>query len=201
VYSVLTISPLSRGNINTLAKIKLNALVESAHGRLGSDLVLKRTRSGATILAKKPEFSKNRKFSPAQREHQERFRQAVAYAKAAQANPIYVALAKKQKQPAYNVALADAMHPPRVIEIDASDYSGKVGEAIRVKAEDDVQVTRVHVAIYDARERVIEAGDAVADRAGRWWVYSTQVAVNGVSVKALAYDLAENEGSLTIQKN
>jgi hypothetical protein len=184
-----------------LAKIKLNALVESAHGRLGSDLVLKRTRSGATILAKKPEFSKNRKFSPAQREHQERFRQAVAYAKAAQANPIYVALAKKQKQPAYNVALADAMHPPRVIEIDASGYSGQAGDVIRVQAEDDVQVTRVQIAIYDARGRMVEEGDAVSDRVGRWWTYRTQVAGSGASVKALAHDLAANEGSLTIQKN
>ena len=92
-----------------MAKVKLNALVESAHGRLGNDLVLKRTRSGATILAKKPEFPKNRKFSLAQREHQRRFKRAVAYAKAAQTNPIYGALAKKRKQPAYNVALADAI--------------------------------------------------------------------------------------------
>jgi len=184
-----------------MAKVKLNALVESAQGRLGSDLVLKRTRSGATILAKKPEFPKNRKFSPAQREHQRRFRQAVTYAKAAQANPIYVALAKKQKQPAYNVALADAMHPPHVIEIDVSGYHGKAGDVIRVEAEDDVKVARVQVAICDARERVFEEGEAIRDLTGRWWAYTTQVAGNGVSVMAVAYDLAENEGGLTVQRN
>jgi hypothetical protein len=48
-----------------------------------------------------------------------------------------------------------------------SGYSGKAGEVIRVQAEDDVQVTRGHVAIYDARERVIEEGDADSDRAGQ----------------------------------
>jgi hypothetical protein len=181
-----------------MAKVKLNALVESVQGRLGNDLVLKRTRSGATILSKKPEFPKNRKFSKAQREHQQRFKRAVTYAKAAQANPIYAALAKKQKQPAYNVALADAMHPPQVIEIDASGYSGGVGEVIRVRAEDDVQVTRVRVAIYDARERVIEEGEAVDDHTGRWWTYTAQVTGNGASIKALAYDLAKNEGSQTM---
>ena len=184
-----------------MAKIKLNALVESARGRLGNDLVLKRTRSGATILAKKPEFPANRKFSKAQRDHQQRFKRAVTYAKAAQTNPIYVALAKKQKQPAYNVALADAMYPPRVIEIDASDYSGQTGEVIRVQAEDDVQVARVHVAICDTRKRVIEEGEAISDRIRRWWIYTTQTAENGVSVKAVAYDLAENEDSLTIHRN
>jgi hypothetical protein len=181
-----------------MARVKLNALVESAQGRLGGDLVLKRTRSGATILAKKPEFPKNRKFSKAQRDHQQRFRRAVAYAKSAQTNPIYVALAKKQKQPAYNMALADAMHPPRVIEIDAKGYSGRMGEIIRVKAEDDVQVARVQITIYDIHAHVIEEGDAMSDRAGRWWTYTTLVAGNSASIKAVAYDQAENEGGLTI---
>jgi len=184
-----------------MARVKLNALVESAQGRLGNDLVLKRTRSGAIILAKKPEFPKNRKFSKAQRDHQQRFRQAVAYAKSAQTNPIYVTLAKKQKQPAYNVALADAMHPPRVIKIDASGYHGKAGEVIRVQAEDDVKVTRVQVAIYDARERVVEEGEAVSDRTGRWWTYTTLTAGNGASSKAVAYDLAGNKGDLIISRS
>lgn len=60
-------------------------------------------------------------------------------------------------------------------------------------------VTRVHVAIYGARERVIEEGDAVSDRIGRWWTYRTQVTGSGVNVKALAHDLAENEGRMTIE--
>jgi hypothetical protein len=106
----------------------------------------------------------------------------VAYAKAAQANPIYVALVKKRKQPAYNVALADAMHPPRVIEIDASGYRGGVGEVIRVRAKDDVRVVRLWSTIYNAREQVIEEGEGVSDRIGRWWTYLTQVAGNGISV-------------------
>jgi hypothetical protein len=184
-----------------MAKVKLNALIEGAQGRVGKDLVLKRTRNGATILAKKPEFPKNRKFSPAQREHQRRFRRAVAYAKTAQMNPIYVARGKKQKQPAYNVALADAMHPPRVVEIDVSGYHGRADEVIRVQAEDDVKVTRVHVTLYDARNRVIEEGEALSDRTGKWWTYTTQTTGNGIRVKAVAYDLAENENSLLIQQN
>jgi hypothetical protein len=58
-------------------------------------------------------------------------------------------------------------------------------------------VTRVQVAICDACERVIEEGKAVSDRTGRWWTYTAQVAGNGVSVMAVAYDLAGNEGSLS----
>ena len=45
----------------------------------------------------------------------------------------------------------------------ASGYRGRVGNIIRVQAEDNVKVTRVQVAIYDARERVIEEGEAISD--------------------------------------
>jgi hypothetical protein len=179
-----------------MAKVRKNALIDGLSGSIG-ELVLKRARSGTTYVARKPTFPDNRQFSAAQLAHQRRFKAAAAYAKqAAQTEPIYAALAKKTGQPAYNVALADAMHPPRVIEIDASGYSGKAGEVIRVQAEDDVQVTRVHVAIYDARERVIEEGDADSDHAGQWWTYATQTMEVSGNIKATAYDLAENKGSL-----
>jgi hypothetical protein len=93
------------------------------------------------------------------------------------------------------------MHPPRVIEIDASEYSGKADEVIRVQAEDDVKVTRVHVMIYDARERVIEEGDAAGDRVGRWWTYTTQMAGSGTIIQAVACDLAGNEASLIVDRS
>lgn len=69
------------------------------------------------------------------------------------------------------------------------------------KVKLNVKVTRVHVTIYDVYERVIEEGEAVSDRVGRWWTYTTQTVENGASIKAVAYDLAENEGSLTMEQN
>jgi hypothetical protein len=62
-------------------------------------------------------------------------------------------------------------------------------------------VTRVQVTICDAHERVIEEGEGVSDRAGRWWTYTTRVPGNGASINAVAYDLAENESGLTVQRN
>lgn len=101
-------------------------------------MVLKHARGGQTILCRKPTFSDQRVFSPAQREHQARFREASAYAKqAAQRVPIYAEKAKKTGQPAYNVALADFMHPPEILGIDLSGYTGKAGEVIRIQARDD----------------------------------------------------------------
>ena len=49
-----------------------------------------------------------------------------------------------------NVAVADFFHAPEIEEVDLEGYSGKTGELIRVKARDDVQVTRVAVLISDA---------------------------------------------------
>ncbi|HTP10708.1 MAG TPA: hypothetical protein VMP08_20785 [Anaerolineae bacterium] len=182
-----------------MAKVKKNALIEGLSGSIG-DLVLKQARSGTTYVARKPTFPDDRQFSAAQLAHQRRFKAAAAYAKqAVQTEPLYAALAKKTGQPVYNVALADAMHPPRVIEIDASGYNGGVGEVLRVQAEDDVKVTRVYVAIYDAHDRVVEEGEAISDRIGRWWMYTTQRAANGAGIQAVAYDLAGNEGDLILK--
>ena len=179
-----------------MAKVHKNVLIEGLRGTIGDTLVFKHTRSGRTILAKKPEFPKHRKFSPAQKAHQARFREAVAYARAAQTQPIYITLAKKRNLTAYSVALADAMHPPRVLAIDASGYTGRAGGLIRVQAEDDVQVARVHVTLRNADDQVLEEGEAVSDRAGRWWTYTTQVNDKGATISVTAYDLPGNAAEL-----
>ncbi len=135
---------------------------------------------------------------PSDKDHLAALFLAVAYAKAAQTQPSYVRLAKKRNLTAYSVALADAMHPPRVITIDASQYTGRAGSMIRVQAEDDVQVARVRVTISDAANRVLEEGDAVSDQAGRWWTYRPQTDRQGVMIQATAFDLAGNTGSATV---
>ncbi len=126
-----------------MAKVKKNALIEGLSGSIG-ELVLKRARSGTTYVARKPTFE-DRQFSAAQLEHQRRFRAAAAYAKqAAKTEPIYAALAKKTGQPAYNAALSDALHPPKIVAVEQSNG------LIRVCAEDKVKVARVVVTVLDA---------------------------------------------------
>jgi hypothetical protein len=166
----------------TMAKVRLNALLESIRGQIGEDLVLKRGRDGQIILSRKPTFPEDREFSPAQRAHQARFRAAAAYAKAAaRQEPIYAELARKRRQTAYNVALSDWFHPPKIVVVDRTGWTGQAGQEIRVLAEDDVAVRRVEVEILAGNQR-LEAGEARPER-GPWWVYRTTADCPPVGVR------------------
>ena len=115
---------------------------------LAEQLVFKQDKAGRTIVSIKPRFDEDREFTPAQLAQQERFQEAAAYAKdAAQTEAIYAEEAEGTAKSAYNVAMADWFHPPEVDEIDLTDYTGEVGETIRAKVADDVQVEVVSVVI------------------------------------------------------
>ena len=171
-----------------MAKVRKNALIEGLSGSVG-ELVLKRARSGTTYVARKPTFPDDRRFSAAQLAHQRRFREAAAYAKqAAHAEPIYAALAKKTGQPAYNVALGDYLHPPKIVAVE------QAGGTIRVCAEDKVKVARVTVTLLDAEGQALEEGEATPDAIGWWWTY-TPGAVGAARVRVCALDLPGNRAS------
>ncbi|HTP08517.1 MAG TPA: hypothetical protein VMP08_09720 [Anaerolineae bacterium] len=169
-----------------MAKVRQNALLEELSGSIG-DLVLKRARSGTMYVARKPRFPDNRQFSPAQLTHQQRFKAATAYAKqAAKTEPLYVALARKTGQPAYNVALGDYLHPPKIVAVE------QVGETIRIRAEDQVKVMRVSVALLDAEGHILAEGEATPDALNWWWAF-TAGHVMAARVRVWAYDLPGNK--------
>lgn len=68
-----------------MAKITLNPMLESLHGRLGG-VVFRRSYSGKMTLIKLANMS-NVQWSEAQKAQRQRFKQANAYAKAAMAEP------------------------------------------------------------------------------------------------------------------
>ncbi len=92
-----------------MAKIILNPIIERAQGKMGN-IVFRRSHTGEMCITKLPDMS-NVVWSNAQQAHRQRFRQAVAYAKAAMAAPavraIYAELAaQKQKRP-FDLAVSD----------------------------------------------------------------------------------------------
>jgi hypothetical protein len=95
--------------------------------------------------------------------------------------------------------MADWFHAPEIADIDLGGWTGKAGEAIRVKAIDDVQVKEVKVVITDEQDTVIEQG--VASNGGEWWTYVATAAANG-SAKVLvsATDLPGHVAQMTKQK-
>lgn len=175
-----------------MAKVANNIFVRGLSGSLGEQFVIKRVRSGRTIIGNSPTFYANRVFSEAQQDVHERFREATLYARDAKSQAVYVNKAAGTHLTSYNVAVADWFHAPKIIEIDAQNWHGAEGETIRVKAVDDVQVTQVNVVITDNAGTVIEQGAAVQAEGG-WWNYTTTVTdANASRIMVTARDLPGN---------
>ena len=180
-----------------MAKVRNNIITQGLSGSLGDQLIFRKDKAGRTIVAVKPAFDPNRGLTDSQIAHQEAFRQAIAYAKTAKDQAVYINKAEGKAMSAFNVAVADWFNEPAVLEIDASGWNGEVGQPIRVKAQDDIHVAKVHVVIKDSFNAVVEEGEAVqAD--GLWWTYTTKTQIPMASapqVAATAYDLAGNTSS------
>jgi len=185
-----------------MAKVRNNIVIQGLSGTLGDQVTIKQDKAGRTIVGVKPTFSENRQFTEQQRAQQEKFKEATAYAKtAAQSEEAYATRAEGTPQSAYNVAVADWFHTPEIGEIDLSEWTGQAGQAIRIKAQDDVRVTRVTVVITDEQEAVIEQGAAM-NGGGVWWVYMTTAAASGQPrVIATAEDLPGHIARVVKQKS
>ena len=92
-----------------MAKVKLNPLIVQVSGTMGN-FVFKKSRRGEAIVASCPRKSKTEP-SEAQKAHRERFKQAVAYARAALADPAvrthYEERAAKEGKGAFAAAQSD----------------------------------------------------------------------------------------------
>ena len=56
------------------------------------------------------------------------------------------------------MAVADWLNEPEILEIDASGWTGEIGQKIRVKVQDEIHVAKVRIAIGDADGIVFEQG-------------------------------------------
>ena len=92
-----------------MPKVKLSPLLEEISGRFG-DYVIRRAHTGKLIISKVPDMSKV-KWSKAQKAHRQRFKKAIAYAKAAMAEPTvraqYEKAAVKAGKRPFDLAVSD----------------------------------------------------------------------------------------------
>ena len=92
-----------------MAKIILNPIVERAQGKMGN-IVFRRSHTGEMSITKLPDMS-HVKWSQAQKDHRQRFKQAVAYAKAAMAEPtvraVYAETAAQRNKRPFDLAVSD----------------------------------------------------------------------------------------------
>ena len=146
-------------------------------------LILQQTTDGTTLV-KRPHDHSTYKFTTGQKEHQQRLQKAASYARfAAKVQPIYARLAKGTTRTAYSVAMSDWFNPPVIHEVQCKE------DKIRVRASDNVLVTKVVIKIRDQKGKLLEAGEA-KKRGSDWWEYVPHV--SGQILTAEAWDLPGN---------
>jgi hypothetical protein len=176
----------NRRQYNSMAKVKLNPILEGMRGQVG-DLVFKHY-GDELFVGRKPDRSGTQP-TEAQLEHQERFRQAVLYGRLVMADPEKKALYEKAAQasgkPLFSLTVADFFNAPVVDGVDLSAYSGAIGDQIVIQAHDDFEVTRVDVSINDAGGQMLEGGSAIETPAGsgRWIYTATTPVAPGTEVR------------------
>lgn len=92
-----------------MAKVILNPLINQVYGKLDKH-VFRRTPTGGTSVIKLADMS-NVQWSDAQKAHRQRFKEAVAYAKTALADPqissLYKQAAAEQNKRPFDLAVSD----------------------------------------------------------------------------------------------
>jgi hypothetical protein len=95
-----------------MPKVKLNPCIAEFSGTIG-DFIFRKSRGGEAIVSRRPRKS-NAEPSEAQKAHPERFKLAVAYARAALADPasraVYEEIAAKERVSAFTAAQTDYLN-------------------------------------------------------------------------------------------
>ena len=170
-----------------MPKVTLHGSINELRGKIGN-LVFRKLKDGTTVVSEAPPKKDRRqkkrakeKRSPAQKAHNESFAEAAAYGKAAQTHPVYVELAAAAPvKTAYNFAQMDWWKAPKIHRIE------QVKGCIRVRATDNIMVTRVRISVLDADGRIVETGEAVRRR-GSWWEFP--ILSQGQTLRAEAWDM------------
>jgi hypothetical protein len=180
-----------------MAKADNNVILSHLSGSIGDQLTVRQTEAG-TIVSKKQRKSKKRP-TEAQVYVKVHFKETSHRAMALLADPDLFEFYDSVKGPgqtAYNMAVKDVFNPPEIRDISTNQYLGKAGDKIVIRAVDVFRVFRVTVAIYSAKDVLLEEGDAIIARNGKDWTYTTtkeNKVLKGVKIKVMAEDVPANK--------
>lgn len=186
-----------------MAKIKGNVIMKGVRGMLNKQVIVKE-RLGTEYMCYSPQYNDNRHVPEDELKNRDLFREnskrAVALINNAELKSLYDTFRKKG-QTAYNVAMSDVSHPPKIKALYTQGYTGKSGGTIIIHATDNIKVTRVSISIYDETSQLIEQGDALDNDDSLTWLFAAKIEnshVQGCTIEAKAYDIAQNETTLSI---
>jgi hypothetical protein len=181
-----------------MTRVILNGTVKGFRGKIGG-LIFRQLPDGTTVMSqgqsKKNSREKKRakeRRSARQKEHNNRFQEAVFYARAAaRTELLYAELAAVRPMwTAYNAAMHDWFHAPEIGCI--AQQEGR----IFVDVSDDARVTKVRVTVLDGDGCVLVTGQAVREE-GDWWQFVSHA--EGKTVIAEAWDLPGNVTNLVLE--
>ena len=182
-----------------MAVSKKNIIIEGLSGKIGNLVFRRRKTDGKVFVAVPPSPHRTAPTGEKKRMN-DKFKRAVLYGKSVIANPATKALYAQSisgGQTAFNLAVADFLNAPVIEEIDMSNYTGKAGSVIRIKATDNFKVVSVSVTITDADGTQLEVGEAVMDKGDElYWLYiaaEDNHLVVGSRVIVTASDIPRNE--------
>lgn len=182
-------------------KIKLNRAFRSMRGAV-DDFVYRRVK-GQTIVGGRPD-APTAPPSPNQLRTRFRFADGADYARtvlndSALLAPYEAAARAAGENNLFGLIMADFLRGPTVTQVDLGGYDGRIGDPIGIRAQDDFEVTSVHVNITDTVDgHTLEQGSA--QKIGSRWVYTGQTALprtRELLVRVTAKDRPGNEGQET----
>jgi hypothetical protein len=160
-------------------------------------------RGGKTFLRKiraKPTVPDSEK----QLAVKKRFAGFIQYAKAAIKDPAIKAMyatAAKRGRTAFNRAVTDAFHPPKIGKFTSDHYRGRPGDYLMVEATDDFKVVAVSISIHDPKGHLIEQGEAVIQLNEVDWSFVARVSNErwvGSRITATATDMPGNKTTMSV---
>jgi hypothetical protein len=184
-----------------MTEVSLNETIDGYRGAIGN-LVFKKYK-GRIIVCRKPKFTKPpSRLQIAERAH---FSEAVAYAQSVKADPVarafYEPIAKERDTCVYWLAIKDFRCAPSLLPLDLSEYEGKVGDKITIRAVDIIGLAHVDVKVFAQDGTPIEQGKAVENgvRSGKWIYTATAPVALGtdVFIEVNGVDHAGNEAQLS----
>ena len=185
-----------------MARLYSNIVILGSNGLVGGQFGNRKARLEKSLLASKPLLDDYPRANESKKAYEAAVRESTTYANFAQTQDVYIKKAKRTDVTPYYIALADWFEAPKVREINVDDWTGKIGQTIRVKARDNVLVARVTVVISDADENLLEMGEATQSEPGSiWWNYTTKRLARMTPfpiVEVTAYDLPGNSDTFVI---
>ncbi len=144
-----------------MAKIRRMPVIGEMSGKVG-EVVVKHYRD-KIVITSIPVAPLHR--SEKQKAHNERFRDAMEYARLATATDhpaqeLYAQPAREQGKAANTLAVSDFFRPPGIRKVDSRGYKGQAGDRLNIVIDNVIQVREVMVTLMDGNGDLLERGPA-----------------------------------------